>query len=232
MVTMSYGPALLLSLTLGAYATGIMLQRLGRQHPLLNPTLLAIAIVAGALLLFHIDYATYFSNAQPIHVLLGPAVVALAVPLFRHLPLLRDRAPLLGIALLLGSVTAIASSVTVGWWFGLSHRMLLSVAPRSATTAVSMAIAGQIGGIPAVTAVLTVLTGIIGALIGGYVLNALRIQDAAARGFGMGLASHGIATARAFQESEIAGTFSGLAMALNAVATAVLTPLLVRLLVH
>jgi putative effector of murein hydrolase len=110
--------------------------------------------------------------------------------------------------------------------------MLVSLAPRSATTAVSIAIAAQIGGIPAVTAVLTILTGISGALIGGYVLNAMRVADPIARGFSMGLASHGIATARAFQESEVAGTFSGLAMALNAVATAILTPLLVRLLVH
>lgn len=229
---MWHGPALLLSLTLGAYAIGVMAQRLGKQHPLLNPTLLAIGIVSGALILFHLDYDTYFSAAQPIHVLLGPAVVALAVPLFRHLPLLRDRASLLGIALFLGSLTAITSSIAAGWWFGLSRSTLLSLAPRSATTAVSMAIAAQIGGIPAVTAVLTVLTGITGALIGGYVLNAMRVVDPAARGFSMGLASHGIATARAFQESEAAGTFSGLAMALNAVATAILTPLLVRLLVH
>jgi predicted murein hydrolase (TIGR00659 family) len=211
---------------------GVALQRLGRQHPLLNPTLLAIGIVAAALVSFHIDYAMYFSTVQPIHVLLGPAVVALAVPLFRHLPLLRDRALRLGVALTLGSLTAIASSIAAGRWFDLSHSTLLSLAPRSATTAVSMAIAAQIGGLPAVTAVLTVLTGITGALIGGYILKGLRIEDPAARGFSMGLASHGIATARAFQESETAGTFSGLAMALNAVATALLTPILTRLLVH
>jgi predicted murein hydrolase (TIGR00659 family) len=228
---LSQGPALLLSLTLGAYATGVVLQRLGRQHPLLNPTLIAIGIVAGALILFHVDYGGYFLAVQPIHVLLGPAVVALAVPLYQRLPLLRERAPVLGIALVAGSITAITSSVAVGWWFGLPNSMLLSLAPRSATTAVSMAIAGQIGGIPAVTAVLTVLTGIVGALVGGYVLNAMRIDDPVARGFGMGLASHGIATARAFQESETAGTFSGLAMTLNALATAMLAPLLVRLLV-
>ena len=139
---------------------------------------------------------------------------------------------MLAIALITGSMTAIASSLAAGWWFGLSRSMLLSLAPRSTTTAVSMAIAGQIGGIPAITAVLTVLTGIASALIGGYVLNAMRIEDPAARGFAMGLAGHGIATARAFQESETAGTFSGLAMALNALATAMLTPFVVRLLVH
>jgi len=229
---MLHGPALLLSLTLGAYATGVVLQRLGRQHPLLNPTLIAIGIVAGALVLFRVDYGGYFLAVQPIHVLLGPAVVALAVPLYCRLPLLRERAPVLAIALITGSMTAIASSLAAGWWFGLSRSMLLSLAPRSATTAVSMAIAGQIGGIPAITAVLTVVTGIAGALIGGYVLNAIRIEDPAARGFAMGLAGHGIATARAFQESETAGTFSGLAMALNALVTAMLTPCVVRLLVH
>jgi predicted murein hydrolase (TIGR00659 family) len=229
---MWHGPALLLSLTLGAYATGVVLQRLGRQHPLLNPTLIAIGIVAGALVLFRVDYGGYFLAVQPIHVLLGPAVVALAVPLYCRLPLLRERAPVLAIALITGSMTAIASSLAAGWWFGLSRSMLLSLAPRSTTTAVSMAIAGQIGGIPAITAVLTVLTGIASALIGGYVLNAMRIEDPAARGFAMGLAGHGIATARAFQESETAGTFSGLAMALNALATAMLTPFVVRLLVH
>jgi predicted murein hydrolase (TIGR00659 family) len=229
---MWHGPALLLSLTLGAYATGVVLQRLGRQHPLLNPTLIAIGIVVGALVLFRVDYGGYFLAVQPIHVLLGPAVVALAVPLYCRLPLLRERAPVLAIALITGSMTAIASSLAAGWWFGLSRSMLLSLAPRSTTTAVSMAIAGQIGGIPAITAVLTVLTGIASALIGGYVLNAMRIEDPAARGFAMGLAGHGIATARAFQESETAGTFSGLAMALNALATAMLTPFVVRLLVH
>ena len=119
-----------------------------------------------------------------------------------------------------------------GRLFGLPPADLLSLAPKSATTAVSMAIAAQIGGIPAVTAVMTILNGIAGAIAAPFVLNALRIHDPAARGFGMGLASHGIATARAFQESETTGAFSGLAMALNAVATAVLTPLLVRLLAH
>jgi predicted murein hydrolase (TIGR00659 family) len=229
---MLHGPELFLALTLAAYATSVVLQNLGRRHPLLNPTLLAIGMVAAVLVWFRIDYGTYFSAVQPIHLLLGPAVVALAVPLFRNLPLLRQRAPLLGLALLFGSATAIASSVAAGACFGLERSLVLSLAPRSATVAVSMGIATQIGGVPSVTAVLTVLTGITGALIGGCVLNAMRVKDPAARGFGMGLASHGIATARAFQESETAGAFSGLAMALNAVMTAVLTPLLVRLLVH
>lgn len=226
------GTAGFLCLTLSAYAAGVVLQRIGRQHPLLNPTLLAIVIAAAALLLLHVDYGAYFAAVQPIHVLLGPAVVALAVPLYWHLPLLRERAFSLSVALFAGSLTAIISGIAIGAALHLPRGLLLSLAPKSATTAVSMAIAARIEGFPAITAVLTVLTGISGALIGGYVLKAMRIEDQAARGFGMGLASHGIATARAFQESETAGAFSSLAMALNAIATAILTPLVVRLLLH
>lgn len=226
------GPAAWLALTIGAYAVGVSLQRLWGRHPLLNPTLIAIAIVATVLMLCHIGYASYFSATQPIHLLLGPAVVALAIPLYRHLPHVRERAARLAIALLAGSLTAIVSGLAAGWLLGLSPEELFSVAPKSATTAVSMGIAARIGGVPAVTAVLTILTGITGAVLAPFVLAVLRIEDPAARGFGMGLASHGIATARAFQESEAAGTFAGLAMALNAVATAVLVPLLVRLLLH
>jgi predicted murein hydrolase (TIGR00659 family) len=227
---MAHDPILWLTLTIGAYAAGVALQRLCGRHPALNPTLIAIAIVATALLLLHADYPSYFVAAQPIHLLLGPAVVALAVPLYRHITLVCERAALLVAALLVGSITAIVSSVIAGWFLGLPRADLLSLAPKSATAAVSMAVAGKIGGIPAVTAVLTILTGISGAVVAPFLLNALRIHDPAARGFGMGLASHGIATARAFQESETAGTFSGLAMALNAVATSILAPLLVRLL--
>lgn len=221
-----------LVLTLGAYAAGVALQRVGRRNALLNPTLLAIGMVVAALSLLRIDYRAYLIAAQPVHVLLGPAVVALAVPLHRHLGLIRERAAILLAALLAGSLSAIASSVVVGRWLGVSNSDLLSLAPKSATTAVSMAISAQIGGQPSVTAVLTILAGICGAVFAGWVLDTLRLHDPAARGFGMGLAGHGISTARAFQENETAGTFAGLAMGLNAIATAALVPLVMRFLVR
>lgn len=221
-----------LGLTIGAYAIGVTLQRLSGRHPLVNPTLIAIGIVAAALMALHGDYASYFAAVQPIHLLLGPAVVALAVPLYRHLAQVREQAALLAVALFMGCLTAILSSLAVGWLLGLSHTELLSLAPKSATAAVSMEIAAKNGGTPAVTAVLTILTGVTGAIVAPFILNWLRIERADARGFSMGLASHGIATARAFQESETAGAFSGLAMALNAVATAILAPVLFRLLLH
>ena len=191
-----------LLLTLGAYSLAVSLQRVGRQSALLNPTLLAIATVVAVLWLLKVDYNAYFGAAQPVHFLLGPAVVALAIPLYRHAELVRERAVDLLTGLAVGSLTGVATG---------------------------LAVAAQIGGIPPVTAVLTILAGVTGAVASSYVLDVLRVRDPAIRGFSMGLASHGIATARAFQESDTAGTFAGIAMGLNAVATAVLVPIVLHL---
>lgn len=221
-----------LFLTMSAYSAAMAIQRIGGHSPLLNPTLLAIAAVIAVLRSLRIDYSSYFSAAQSLHFLLGPAVVALAIPMYRHSRLIRERAADLLIGLTVGSFTAVVTGLGVAWWLGVSRPGLLSIAPKSATTAVSMAVSAQTGGIPPVTAVLTILAGIIGAVTSGYLLNALRIRDPAVRGFSMGLASHGIATARAFQESETVGTFAGLAMGLNAVSTAILVPILVRVILR
>ena len=221
-----------LLLTLGAYSLAVSIQRFGRRSALLNPTLLSIVCVVPVLWALNVDYRTYFAAAQPVHFLLGPAVVALAVPLYRHARLVRERAVDLLVGLAVGSFTGVATGLAVAWSFGVSRAGLLSVAPKSATTAVSMAVSAQIGGIPPVTAVLTIFAGIIGAVTSTYVLDALRVRDPAIRGFSMGLASHGIATARAFQESDTAGTFAGLAMGLNAIATAILVPIVLRLVFH
>lgn len=221
-----------LLLTLAAYAIAVTVQRFGRRSALLNPTLLAIACIIPMLWLLKLDYRTYFAAAQPVHFLLGPAVVALAVPLYRHARLVRERALDLLAGLAVGSFTGVATGLAVAWSFGVSRAGMLSVAPKSATTAVSMAVSAQIGGIPPLTAVLTISAGIIGAVASSHVLNALRVRDPAIRGFSMGIASHGIATARAFQESDTAGTFAGLAMGLNAIATAILVPIMLRLIFH
>jgi predicted murein hydrolase (TIGR00659 family) len=176
------------------------------------------------------SYKRYFDGAQFVHFLLGPAIVAMAVPLYRHTEIIRKSAGALLGALVIGSVTAILSSVLVARGLGGDRELWLSMAPKSATAAISMAISGQIGGIPALTAVLTISTGITGACLASYVLRLAGVREWHARGFAMGLSSHGIATARAFQENEIAGTFAGLAMALNGIATAALVPLIIKLL--
>ena len=219
-----------LNLTLLAYLGGVAVYRRCGQTPLLNPVLLAVTALVLLLLATGTPYARYFAGAQFIHFLLGPATVALAVPLFQHFDRVRRQlVPILG-ALLAGSLTAIASAMGLVWLLGGDRLLVLSVAPKSVTTPVAMGIAEKIGGLPSLTAVLVILTGITGAVTGPLLLGWLRIGDDSVSGFALGVASHGIGTARAFQISPLAGAFSGLAMGLNALLTALLVPLLVHFL--
>ncbi|MFZ2852847.1 MAG: LrgB family protein [Rhodocyclaceae bacterium] len=221
-------PLLGLTLTLLAYQLAFSVYRRSGGNPLANPVAIAVALVVAALTLTGTPYRTYFEGAQFVHFLLGPATVALAIPLFSQLARLkRMLLPLLG-ALLVGSLTACISAVAIGWALGASSESIRSLAPKSVTTPIAMGVAEKIGGLPSLTAVLVVTTGILGAITARYLLNALRIEDHAVRGFAVGVAAHGIGTARAFQVSEEAGAFAALAMCLNGIATALLLPLLFR----
>jgi predicted murein hydrolase (TIGR00659 family) len=223
-------PLLWLSLTLGAYLVAVAVNERCNKMPLLNPTLLAIVLVVVVLTVTGTSYKRYFDGAQFVHFLLGPAIVAMAIPLYRHTEMIRKSAGALFAGLGIGCATAILSSVLLTRALGSGRELWLSMAPKSATAAISMAVSGKIGGVPALTAVLTISTGITGACLASYVLRLVGVKEWHARGFAMGLSSHGIATARAFQENEIAGTFAGLAMALNGIATAAFVPLIVKLL--
>jgi len=163
-----------------------------------------------------------------VHFLLGPATVALAIPLYRQLGQIMRSAGALAAGLLAGSVAAILASLAIGWALGASRPTIMSLAPKSVTSPIAMGVAEQIGGIPSLTAVLVILTGIAGAVGGAWLLDLLRVKDERARGVAMGTASHGIGTARALQIGEVTGAFSGLAMGLNGVATALLTPIIVK----
>lgn len=225
-VYLSASPLLGLTLTLVAYQAAYWLYQRAGFNPLLNPVLLAIVMLVAALLVTGTPYATYFDGAQFVHFLLGPATVALAVPLYLQFERLRKLALPLAGALLAGSITAIMSAVGIAWLLGAGEATLLSVAPKSVTAPIAMGIAEKIGGIPSLTAVLVIMTGVSGAMMAKYVLDALRIADHGVRGFAVGVAAHGIGTARAFQVSEQAGAFAGLGMGLNGLITAVLMPLL------
>ena len=225
-VYLSASPLLGLTLTLLAYQAAYWLYQRAGFNPLLNPVLLAIMMLVAALLVTGTPYATYFDGAQFVHFLLGPATVALAVPLYLQFERLRKLALPLAGALLAGSVTAIISAVGIAWLLGAGEATLLSVAPKSVTAPIAMGIAEKIGGIPSLTAVLVIMTGVSGAMMAKYVLDALRVADHGVRGFAVGVAAHGIGTARAFQVSEQAGAFAGLGMGLNGLITAVLMPLL------
>ncbi|WP_346894746.1 LrgB family protein [uncultured Roseibium sp.] len=225
-VYLAASPLLALTLTLAAYQVGFWIYRKGKLNPLLNPVLIAVIVLVAILTVTDTSYATYFEGAQFVHFLLGPATVALALPLYRQIERVRKSALAITVSLLAGSLTAIISAVGIAWAFGASDEILVSLAPKSVTAPVAMGISEQLGGLPSLTAVLVILTGILGAALGPLLLNLLRVKDMAARGLAIGTASHGIGTARALQVSEVAGAFSGLAMGLNALATAVLLPLL------
>jgi predicted murein hydrolase (TIGR00659 family) len=228
-VYLSTSPLLGLTVTLVAYQAAFWLYRKSNLHPLANPVAIAVALLVGLLWLTRTPYATYFEGAQFVHFLLGPATVALAVPLYANLDRLRKNLLPLSGALLAGSLVAVASAIGIGWLLGASRESLLSLAPKSVTTPIAMGIAEKLGGLPSLTAVLVVATGILGAVLARGTLNLLRIEDHAVRGFAVGVAAHGIGTARAFQVSETMGAFAGLAMGLNGLLTAFLFPLLVRL---
>jgi predicted murein hydrolase (TIGR00659 family) len=228
-VYLSATPLLGLTVTLLAYQAAFWLYSKSGLNPLANPVALSVAMLVALLMITGTPYATYFEGAQFVHFLLGPATVALAVPLYANLDKLKKNLlPICG-ALFAGSLTAVASAVAIGWALGASRETLLSLAPKSVTTPIAMGIAEKLGGLPSLTAVLVVCTGIIGAVLARATLNLLRIDDHAVRGFAVGVAAHGIGTARAFQVSEIMGAFAGLAMGLNGLFTAFLFPLLVRL---
>ncbi len=221
-------PLLWLSVTLVIYQAAVWAYR-RTLIAWLNPVLTSILAIVALLLLTGTPYADYFESVQLIHLLLGPATVALAIPLYTQVRKLRRLlGPILG-SLIVGSLTAVASAVGLGLLLGASTPTLLSLAPKSVTTPIAMGISEKIGGIPSLTAVLVILTGIIGAVTSESLLGILRVQDHSVRGFAIGLASHGIGTARAFQMDEEAGAFAGLGMGLNGILTAILVPILVEL---
>jgi len=218
-----------LTLTLAAYVIGDLLYQKSGKHPLLNPVPIAIAVIALLLWTTGIPYEDYFEGAQFVHFLLGPATVALAIPLYQQVGALKANGPALIAGVLAGAMTASGAAVGFAWLGGASTETILSIAPKSVTAPIAMGIAEQLGGLPSLTAVLVILTGITGALFGPLILNLVRIKDWRARGLAMGVASHGIGTSRALQVNAVAGAFAGLAMGLNGLATALLLPLIFAL---
>ena len=229
-VYLSASPLLWLSVTLVAYLAAFGLYRMAGDNPLLNPVALAVALLIAILLATGTPYATYFEGAQFVHFLLGPATVALAVPLYRQLGRLRRLWLPVVVAVVVGVTVAALSALAIAALLGGSVETQLSLAPKSVTAPVAMGIAEKLGGLPSLTAVLVVATGILGAVTGTRLLAWCGVRDDAVRGIAMGVTSHGIGTARAFQVSPAMGAFSGLGMALSAFATALLVPWLVRLL--
>lgn len=223
-VYLSATPLFGLTATLSVYVLASALsERLGRA-PLANPVLWSVLALALLLSLTGTPYPVYFSGAQFIHFLLGPAVVALAWPLWQRRAELRRRAGLLLAAALVGGTAAGGSAVLIGWALGLPGEVIASLAPKSVTAPVAMGIAEQVGGIPALAAVFAVLTGLVGAVSAKLLFDRVGITSPRVRGFALGTASHGVGAARAMQVHPDAGAYAALALGLQVLLAALLLP--------
>ena len=221
-------PLLWLVVTLSAYAIGRAIQRACGGYALANPLLIAIALTAAVVLATGTSYKTYFAGAQFINFLLGPATIALAIPLARSARLIRENLHSIGLALLAGSVTSIVSGVGIVWLMGGSRAVALSMAPKAVTTPIAMAVSEQIGGMPALTATLAILGGILAAIVGQHMLHGLRVRDWRAHGLAAGIAGSGAAAAQVAARNELGAAFAALGIGLNGLLTAMLAPLLVK----
>ncbi|MDP1790209.1 MAG: LrgB family protein [Methylibium sp.] len=229
-VFLASSPLLWLTVTLLAYFGATWLYRRCGATPFLIPVMTATIVIIAVLLVTDTPYPTYFEGAKFVHFLIGPATVALAVPLYSQWERLKRMWLPISVALVVGSVTAILSGMGIAWALGGSHETVLSLAPRSATMPIAMAVAERIGGLPSLAAVGVAITGVGGAIVARGLLNLSRIDDPAVRGFAVGITAHAVGTARALQVNETAGAFSALAMGLNGIATALLMPLILKLL--
>ena len=223
--TVALQPAVCLGCTVAVFSTAVRLQRLGRGSPLLNPTLITILVVAIALYGNDISYTDYARSSELLTFGLAPAVVLLAVPLFRKRALIRGSWQIIAAALAVGLPVGILSSIGLAWLLGADRTTLLSLAPRSTTVGIAYPLALRIGGIPALTAVLVITSGILGAVFGPLLARALRVRDERAIGLALGIASHGIGTARALQMGELTGAFAGVGLTLNGILTAIVLSL-------
>jgi predicted murein hydrolase (TIGR00659 family) len=225
-VYLARAPLAALTFTLLAWLVARRVHAACGGHPLANPVLIAVVLLAGGLLASGVAYRSYFEGAQFVHFLLGPATVALAVPLHRQWRAVRRSGVAIGVSVAVGGLVAAGIGVGFAVALGSPAQIVASLAPRSVTTPVAMGIAERIGGLPSLTAAVVILSGIVGAVLGPVVLNMAGVTDARARGLAMGTVAHGIGTARALTEGATAGAFSGLAMGVNALATSALLPVI------
>jgi putative effector of murein hydrolase len=223
-VYLSGTPLLALILTLTAYQIGVMIYERTRLNPLANPVLIAVTLIAATITALDMPYATYFEGAQFVHFLLGTATVSLAVPIYKGLASLRGRLVPLMAALVGGGATSIVTAVVIARLLGADETVVGGMYAKSLTAPIAMGVAERIGASPTLTAVFTVTTGILGAALGRFVLDALRCREWWQRGYAIGVASHGIGTSRAFSVNAEAGAYAGLAMGLHGVIGAVAIP--------
>lgn len=218
-----------LTATLLAYLCAYALYRKASFNPLAHPVGLSVAILSALLICTGTSYKDYFDGARFIHFLLGPATVALAIPLYRQFRNLTQAWFALLAGTLLGSAAAIATAMAVASALGASTATVLSMATKSVTMPIAMAVSEKIGGLPSLTSALVMLTGMAGAATAQRILAVMNVTDERIVGFALGVSAHGIGTSRAFLISQEAGAFSALAMSLSGLLTGLILPYALQL---
>jgi predicted murein hydrolase (TIGR00659 family) len=222
-------PLFWLTLTIGSYLIADFIYRKSNLFPLLNPVAISVLLVSLILIVFNIQYERYFDGAKFIHFLLGPATVALAIPIYRKWDLIVSNSKAIFVSLILGSFFAIFITYVLSLQFELQEELIFSLLPRSVTAPIAMGISEIIGGIPSLTAIITLITGVIGASLGVFVFDIMKLKKMEARGFSLGLASHGIGTARAMSRDKNAGVFAAVGMGLSGLITSIIVPLFLKI---
>ena len=204
-------PLFWLTLTIGSYLIADKAYKKSNLFPLLNPVAMSVLIVSLILILFNIKYERYFDGAKFIHFLLGPATVALAIPIYKKWNLIILNSKAILISLILGSTFAILITYSLSLYLELPKELII------------------IGGIPSLTAIITILTGVVGASLGVFVFDVMKLKNMDARGFSLGLTSHGIGTARAMSRNKNAGVYAAVGMGLSGLLTSILVPLFLKI---
>lgn len=199
------------------------------HHPLANPLLISLAIIIPFLLFFKVPYQTYYEGNQLIQHLLQPAVVALAYPLYEQLNEIRAKWKLILTTCVIGSLGAMLTSGLLAVLLGADSQLLASIMGKSVTTAIAMQVSSELGGEPAVAAILVLLAGLTGSLLAYPVYQLLKIKHPIAKGLTMGTVSHALGTATAFEHSQKDAAFSSLALVLCGVITSLLAPFVMTL---
>ncbi|MGB0466372.1 MAG: LrgB family protein [Pontibacterium sp.] len=229
-LTIKTSPLLWIIVTVVAFLVASWVNRKAGRTPLLHPVVVGLLLIIALLKLTDTSYGVYQEGSRFIHFLLGPAVVALAVPLYDNLARVRSMLVPLLVACVVGALVAALTAIAVGLWLDLSMQALLSLAPKSVTTPIAIGVSEKIGGYPSLTAGLVLITGALGCLMAPLVCRVLKVTDPAIKGFSLGVAAHAMGTAYAFEYGALAGAFGGLAMGMTGTFTAFVLPWLIHLL--
>lgn len=227
-VYLSGDPLFALVITLATYQLGYVLYVKLNRNPIVNPVAISVILTCAMIQFLDMPYAKYFEGAQFVHFLLGTATVALAIPIYHGFKNMGRKILPIIFAMLVGSTASVLSAVAITKFMGAGDTIVGSMYAKSVTAPIAMGIAERIGVSPTLTAVFTVITGMLGAILAPFILNALKIQRWWIRGTAIGVGAHGLGITRAFSVNEEAGVYASMAMGLNGVISAIALPMVIN----